>query len=71
MNLWPWNCVGDREPNTLTICVYVYIRSLCNTMPLQYVATTERKKDQVLKNYVHCMTKLSIKHLFKSCGNYK
>ena len=40
-------------------------------MSLQYVATTnvnKPEKDQVLKIYVYCMAKLSIKHLFISCG---
>ena len=37
-------------------------------MPLQYNYTTDvnrlKKKDEVLKTYVYCMAKLSIKHLF-------
>ena len=51
----------------------VLLWTLGNTMPLQYVAYTDanrpEKKDQALKpSYVYCMAKLSIKHLFISCG---
>ena len=50
-------------------------------MPLQYVheirpisityvhdANRPEKEDLVLKTYVYCMAKLSIKHLFICCG---
>ena len=52
-----------------------YIKNICVAyVALQYVATyytdTNRpeKKDQVLKIYVYCTAKLSIKRLFISSG---
>ena len=57
----PLNCVNDDSQ-----IHQQYLYSLCSTMPLQYVATSDvnrpEKKDQVLKTYAYayCMAKLKI-----------
>ena len=58
--------MSGREPNTLTMFakpLQYYTITICTTD-----ANRPEKKDQVLKPYVYCMAKLSIKHLFISCG---
>ena len=48
-----------------------YLCSLCSTMPLQYVYTTDanrtEKEDHMLKTIAYCMAKVSIRHLFIRC----
>ena len=57
MNLF--NCVDDREPNTL----YFFAIATCT---MQY--NRPEKNDQVLKTFVYCLAKLSVKYLFLFCG---
>ena len=68
--IYLWNYMGARQPNTSTIFV-----KLLQHQAITYnmhVRTTDanrpKKKDQVLKPYVYCTAKLSIKHLFISCS---
>ena len=57
MNLF--NCVGGRQPNTL----YFYSIATCTML-----YNRPEKNDQVLKTFVYCMAKLSVKYLFLCCG---
>ena len=59
--------VAESQIHQQYLCVYVAFVALCHYNYNVYYW----KKDQVLKSYVHCMTKLSIKHLLKSCGKWQ
>ena len=54
-----FNCVGDRDPNIL----YFYAIVTCTVL-----YNRSEKNDQVLKTFVYCMAKLSMKHKFMCCG---